>query len=439
MKSILMRLLGNRVSRNALWIIACKIVQSLFSLVITMVSARYLGPSNYGVINYANSIAAFVVPIMELGLSAILVQELILHPEKEGEIMGTSLVLSLISAALCILGITAFVSVANHDEPITILVCVLYSFMLLFEALELMRFWYQAKYLAKYTSIVSLIAYIAMSAYKVFLLLTDKGVVWFAISYSFDYAIISFLLIAIYKKRGEQKFRFNFSTAKRLLSKGRHYIIAGLMVSIFAQTDRIMLKLMTTDAICGYYSAAITCASLAGFVFQAIVDSARPAIYQSKKDDQHAYEKNLKRLYCVIIYASLLTSLATTVFAKWIVQIIYGSEYAYTATILQVSVWYMTFSFLGVVRNIWMLAEDKQKYLWIVNLCGALGNIFLNALLIPYFDAIGAAIASVFTQFFSNVIVGFIIKPLRDNNKLMIQALNPRLLLDMIISTDKKG
>ena len=171
MKSILMRLLGNRVSRNALWIIACKIVQSLFSLVITMVSARYLGPSNYGVINYANSIAAFVVPIMELGLSAILVQELVLHPEKEGEIMGTSLVLSLISAALCILGITAFVSVANHDEPITILVCVLYSFMLLFEALELMRFWYQAKYLAKYTSIVSLIAYIAMSAYKVFLLL----------------------------------------------------------------------------------------------------------------------------------------------------------------------------------------------------------------------------------------------------------------------------
>ena len=432
MKSIFARLLSNKVSRNALWIIVCKIVQSVFSLVITMLTARFLGPANYGVISYANSVVAFVVPLMELGLSAILVQELVLSPDKEGEIMGTSLVMSMISAVLCIIGVTAFVSIANHDEPVTILVCILYSLMLVFQALELMRYWYQAKYLAKYTSVVSFVAYIVMSVYKIYLLVADKSVVWFAISYSLDYAIIAAFLIGIYKRRGEQKFVFSLPTAKRLLSTGRYYIVSGLMVTIFAQTDRIMLNLMTTDAICGYYSASITCASLAGFVFQAIVDSARPAIFRSQKESQLAYELNLKRLYCVIIYASLLTSLATTVFAKWIVQIIYGSEYAYTATILQVSVWYMTFSFLGVVRNIWILSENKHKYLWVINLCGAMANVVMNALLIPCLDAVGAAIASVVTQIFTNVFMGYIIRPLRYNNKLMLQSLNPRLILEML-------
>ena len=64
----------NKVVKNAKWIIVCKVVQSLLQLVIGMLCARYLGPSNYGLINYAASIVAFVLPIMQLGLQSTLVQ-----------------------------------------------------------------------------------------------------------------------------------------------------------------------------------------------------------------------------------------------------------------------------------------------------------------------------------------------------------------------------
>ena len=37
----------------------------------------------------------------------------------------------------------------------------------------------------------------------------------------------------------------------------------------------------------------------------------------------------------------------------------------------------------------------------------------------------GAALASLITQIFTNVIIGFIIKPIRYNNTLMFRALNP--------------
>ena len=53
--------------KNASWIIVCRIIQSLISLVIGMISARYLGPSNYGVITYVSSVVAFALPIMQLG------------------------------------------------------------------------------------------------------------------------------------------------------------------------------------------------------------------------------------------------------------------------------------------------------------------------------------------------------------------------------------
>ena len=51
-------LLKNRVFKNASWIIGCKVAQMIINLVVGMLTARYLGPSNYGVINYAASIVA---------------------------------------------------------------------------------------------------------------------------------------------------------------------------------------------------------------------------------------------------------------------------------------------------------------------------------------------------------------------------------------------
>ena len=103
----------NQIVKNASWIIVCRVFQSLISFVIGMISARYLGPSNYGLINYASSIIAFVVPLAQLGLRNVLVEEIISHPEREGKTLGTSLVMSSCMSLLCIAGCLAFVSIVN--------------------------------------------------------------------------------------------------------------------------------------------------------------------------------------------------------------------------------------------------------------------------------------------------------------------------------------
>jgi PST family polysaccharide transporter len=97
-----------------------------------------------------------------------------------------------------------------------------------------------------------------------------------------------------------------------------------------------------------------------------------------------------------------------------------------------VAVWYVTFSELGSVRNIWILAEQKQEYLLGINVTGALANVILNLCLIPVWGAVGAAVASIVTQFFTNVIMGFVFKPLRPNNQLLVKGLNPKNTVDMV-------
>ena len=415
----------NRVLKNASWIIGIQVVKSLLGLVISMLTARFLGPSNFGLINYAASIVAFVSPIMYLGLTGVLVQEIVNRPENEGKILGTAISLSFFSSLLCIGGVVAFVSIANRGERDTIIVCALYSILLIFQSLEMIVYWFQAKLLSKYSSLVSLIAYLIVSAYKIFLLAAKKSIYWFAVSNALDYMIIAVCLLIVYRKLGGQRLRFSFADAKRMLSKSRYYIISNMMITIFAQTDRIMLKLMIDDAATGYYSAAVTCAGMTGFIFSAIIDSFRPMIFDNKKTDERQYENNICRLYSIIIYLSLLQSVVITVFSKLIIHILYGSAYDPSINALRLIVWYTTFSYLGSVRNIWILAEDKQKYLWIINLSGAAANVLLNYFLIPVMGIMGAALASLITQIFTNVIIGFIIKPIRYNNTLMFRALNP--------------
>ena len=125
-------------------------------------------------------------------------------------------------------------------------------------------------------------------------------------------------------------------------------------------------------------------------------------------------------------------SVGMALLAKPLVWLMYGPEYAGSARILAVVVWYITFGYYGSVRNIWILAEEKQKYLTGINIAGALANVILNFCLIPILGAIGAAVASLVTQFFTNVIIGFIFKPIRRNNYLMVKSWNPKVAIGML-------
>lgn len=423
---------NRRIINNTIWIVGCKVFRALLGMLVTMLSARYLGPSGYGLISYAASIVTFVVPVMQLGLNSTLVQELVNDPDHEGRLMGTSIVMSLVSGVGCIVGVIAFSFLTNPGEPVTTIVCGLYSIQLIFQALEQIQYWFHAKLLSKYVSVTMLIAYGVTSGYKILLLALGSSVYWFALSQTLDFLLISSVLLVIYRRKGSGKLTFSWKLFRKMFARSKYYIISNLMISVFAQTDRIMLKMMMDETAVGYYSAAVTCAGMAGFVFEAIINSAQPVILESARRGDAALERAISGLYSVVIYLSLMLCVVITVFSPLIIHILYGDQYGPAVQALRLIVWYTTFSYLGAVRDVWILAQWKQKYLLIINLIGAGANVALNLVLIPLLGINGAALASLLTQIFANVVLGFCIKPIRRNNTLMLRGLNPGLMLHML-------
>lgn len=419
----------NKVFKNASWIIGCKIAQSGFALIINALTARYFGPSNFGLINYAASLVAFVTPIMTLGTSEILVSEIIRTPEREGEILGTSILMTFISSVCCVVGLSTFVWLSNHEDSTTVITVTLYSLLLISQSLEQIQYWFHAKYLSKYVSLASFFAYLIISAYKVWLLAKKKNIYWFAVSNSLDYFLIAIALMVIYYIKRGPKLTYSYNAAKKIWRLGKHYIIPGLMGLVLAQSDRVMLRWICGDSEVGFYSAALSISGLTGFVFSAIITSLRPMVLESKKKSEAHFSSNMAKFYGIIIYLAIAQSVMLTLFAEPVVKLLYGQSFQKTIPLLRIVVWYTAFSYVGGVRTVWILAENKQRFLWIISSSGMILNVVLNLMLIPKWQGVGASIATLITQFFTNIILVYCVKALRINIQYISEGLHIKTII----------
>ena len=418
----LRRILKNKVVKNAGWIIGGRLTNKLLAFLVGILTARYLGPSNYGLINYAVAYTAFFASLCTLGLNSVIVKNFVDHPDEQGKTIGTALLLRALSSFLSAVMIVGIVSIIDRDEPLTIAVVALCSIGLIFQIFDTLNYWFQARLQSKYSALASLISYVAVSTYKIVLLILGKSVEWFALASALDYIILAVFLLAAYFANGGPKFKISAHKARELLTSSSSFIISGLMVSIYACTDRLMLKQMLDEASVGHYSLASSISVMWTFVLSAIIDSLYPGIVQSYGQNTLEFQRKNRQLYAMVFYLSIFMSLLICIFARPLVEILYGSAYRPAVSPLRIVVWYTAFSYLGVARNAWIVCENKQKYLKYIYFGAALINVILNLLFIPRWGASGAAAASLITQIATTAFLPAFIRELHPNVRLMAEA-----------------
>lgn len=407
---------------NASWIIAGRVIQMILSFIINILSARYLGPGNYGVINYIAAYIAFFTSVSTLGINFIIIKELIDKPEEQGEVIGSTLILRLISSILSSIFIVIIVYFVDYGEKTTLVIAMLCSVSLVFQVFDTFNFWFQSRYESKITAKCTLIAYLCMSSYRIFLLSTQKNVEWFAFSTSLDYAVYGLLIYYYYKKNNGPQLYFSFTKGRSLLKRSYHYIISTTMVAVYSQTDKLMLKNMLDETTVGYYALASSINTIWVFILTAIIDSMYPTIVKLYESDYERYERKNRQLYALVIYISLFVALIFMLFGKYFILVLYGYEYIPAKNPLKIVTWYTIFSYLGVARNIWLVCENKQKYLKFLYGTAVIINIILNYIFIPIWGASGAALTSLITQIITSMVFPYFISEMRPNVKLMVDA-----------------
>lgn len=416
-------ILAKPTVRNAKWMIAEQIVQLGISVVLSVLTTRYLGPSNFGVISYCAAYVSFFTSVCTLGLEGIIIKELVNHRDREGEIVGTGIVMRLAASVLSIIAILLILLVVDPGNPLILKVAFLQSLVLIFKAFELIDYWFQSYLRSKYVAIIKSISYVLVAAYKIYILATGKSVEWFAFSTTLDFLLIAVMIVILYYRNGGTKLVFSMQTAKNLLRQSYHFILSGLVITVYTQMDKVMIGKMLDNTQVGLYSVALAICNYWILIPMAIINSARPTIMEEKKNGNEAlYEKRIRQLYAVLIWMGIAVSLVVSVLSHFILTLLYKEAYADAAPALSIAIWYTTFSTLGSARSIWIICEDKNTYVKRFMLWGALLNLILNALFIPLWGINGAAIATLVTQAFTCLFAPMLYKPTRPHTKLIVDA-----------------
>lgn len=275
--------LKNKEAKNAGWIIGERVVQTFLSLIIGVISARYLGPGNYGALNYTASLVTFFSSVALLGMDGVIIKKMISQPEEEGSYLGGCMLLRLFSSVLCSVAIVVLVLLLNPDDKTKMILAFLQSLQLIFQSVSILDSWFQRYLKSKYISICKIIAFLIMSGYKIILIVFAKSIEWFAFANSLSFLVIAILLFVFYFKNQGKALKFNIKLGVDVLKDSYHYILSGLMVALYSQMDKIMIGKMLSDFDVGLYATATAICGMWVFIPTAIINSFRPTILEFRQ------------------------------------------------------------------------------------------------------------------------------------------------------------
>ena len=419
-----------RVIANMSWLMGGKIVNMILSFFVSLATARYLGPSNFGSINYVAAYVSFFSSIASLGLSVIVIKEVSSGEEDDNKVIWTGIFMRFLTAVASTIAVVAFFAIAKRNDPLLVPIAALESIAILASAFDTFMYWFQGKLLGKYVSIAGVIAYLAMSLYRLYLLANGADILWFAFATSVDTLVLALVLFIFYVKENGFRPVISLPLGKKLLKQSYHYLISGLIAILYSKIDQIMLGDMLDKASVGLYSAALTIAGLWGMIPSAFIQSVSPILYKNAQTDRGMFLKRLKQSYAGIWFLNVCWSLAISLFSYWVVLLLYGAEYMGARKALIIVVWYSGISSLGSLTQVYLATENKNKYINYFALAGLVTDVALNALLIPHFGITGAAVATLATYCVIHIVMPLVIKDTREAAVLILQGMIFRGVID---------
>lgn len=390
---------------NTGWLFADKVLRMGVGLVVGVWMARYLGPDQFGLWNFAIAFTALFGAFATLGLDGIVVRELVKNPERQHEILGSAFALKLIGGAIALSTTIFAISLVRNGETLTLYLVGLSATGFIFQSMNIIDFYFQAKIQSKYTVYASNGAFILMTMVKVSLLLTSAPLIAFAAVGLGEIILTAFFLMGVYqvKHRNILSWKYDGKLARELLQSSWPLIFSGLAVVIYMRIDQIMIGQLLGDRQVGLYSAAARISELWYFIPTAIVASVFPSIIEAKSYSETEYYKRLQKLFDLMVVLGFLIALPMSFMSNWCVTILYGDEYKDAANVLSIHIWSGVFVFLGVASSRWFIIENLQRYYLYRTLTGAILNIILNIILIPIYGISGAAWATLFSQAIASV------------------------------------
>ncbi|MEG4055953.1 MULTISPECIES: flippase [unclassified Microcoleus] len=415
-----------QVLSNIAWLFTDQILQMGLGLFVGLWVARYLGPTQFGLLNYAIAFVSLFSSVATMGLGTLVVRNIARDPECKNETLGTAFGLQFTGGCITLLLTVTVIALVKPNDTLTRWLVGIIAAGTIFNAFEAINFWFQSQIQSKYTVFAKNSVCFLVAAVRIALVTIKAPLLAFAWVRLTEVALVGIAYVYFYKLTGNKikDWRFSWEKCKELLSESWPIILSGFAVYVYSKTDQIMLGAMNKNAELGYYAAAVKISEICDFLPMIISSSIFPKLANLRKTNYEEYLNKFQIYSDIMIFLWLGVAIPISLLSPWIVHLLYGDKYAQSAAVLGIYVWAQFGSNFGVARSTYLNIEGQLRYGLYLTVVGSTLNVGLNFLLIPKYGALGATTATLITYFYVIILVNFLIKELRPFATFIWRSLN---------------
>ncbi|MDO3720308.1 flippase [Marinobacter sp. chi1] len=392
---------------NTLWIMGDKVATLVVGFLVTVLVARYLGPEDFGLYSYVISVAAILSAAGHVGLSGLVVREIVKKPNNRGETLGTTLGLKFMGVGAGYVVLLVYAALYEGISSPEFVMLAIAGAALLFSPFQVFDFWFQAFVQAKYVTYARLMALAASAGLKIAFVFIGSGVIYFAGANLAQAVIVVLASLFFYKATSIlplSEWSFSWGRARELLSQGWLIYLGSIFAVVYLKVDQVMLKWFEGSGSVGIYAVAAQISEAWYFVPVAIVTSFFPKLIKLRDQSSPEFDKRFQQLLDLLFGLALAVALAMTLAAEYVILLFFGEHYIESASVLLIHVWAALFIFMRAALSKWILIENILVFSLLTQGGGALVNILLNYFLIPEFGVVGAAYATLLSYAFASFV-----------------------------------
>lgn len=393
-KDLTTKLFQSNIVKNVGWLIFDKILRLSLSLIVVIWLARYLGPEQFGTLNYALALVSIVGTVAALGLNGLVVRDLVRQPEQAPLILGSAFALKVIAAVTGYLLVVAVVYLLDIDD-IAAKLCLVLGFIFIFKSTDVFKYWFESQVRSKYVVIAENGVFFIIALSKLLLIYFQAPLIAFAWAYIGEVAGVALWLTLIYRRQHPQiKWAFNAEKASALLKECWPLIISVAAWILYTRIDQLMIGQLIDKEAVGYFSAAVRISEVTNMLPAILVMSLMPGIIRLQHSQAEHYKQRMQFTYDICVWLMLFVAIIVQFSADFAIAFLFTSSFSPAANVLKLQIWCGIFLAFALISSRYLINEGKQSMLMRRNLLGLALNVPLNYLLIPQMGIEGAALAS---------------------------------------------
>ncbi len=395
----------SNILQNLFWSVTGKIINLLSGLLVGIIVARYLGPEQYGLMNYIISYVFLFQVFASFGLDPIEVREEARKVEPYQKIIGTAFGIKLLLGVIFMAAVIITSLYMEADRYTTMLVAI-YSFIIVLNSFTVIRNYFMAIVQNEYVVKAEIARTLIGVGLKIILLLMNASLTWFLTIYMFDFMLLAGgYCTAYHTKVGRMReWYFDIKYAKFLLKEAFPLLLTSTAVIVYQRIDHVMIGQMINKEAVGYFSVASRFVEVLIYIPMMLSQTITPVLVRAREQNQEDYERKGQLFMNISLWCSMLSSALLSISAYWVILLTFGEAYLPAVTILQVMSFKAASVALSNTAGAMLVTEGLQRYAIFRDALGCVVCITLNYLLLPRYGIIAAAWIAII----SNVAAGYI-------------------------------